>query len=73
MKLKITELLKIQKNLDVLVELNSFTKKQGWPINNITVSPITGQKGNREFLIHCLAKGNSKIIEDSYIRNMINT
>ena len=62
-----------KKHLDVLVELNSFTKKQGWPISNITVSPITGQKGNREFLIHCLAKKNSRIIEDDHIRNMINT
>jgi 23S rRNA (cytidine1920-2'-O)/16S rRNA (cytidine1409-2'-O)-methyltransferase len=61
-----------KKHLDVLVKLNSFTKKQGWPITNITTSPITGQKGNREFLIHCLAKGKSRIIEDDYISNMIN-
>ena len=60
-----------KKHLDVLVELNSFTKKQSWPISNIAVSPITGQKGNREFLIHCLAKKNSRIIEDDHIRNMI--
>ena len=61
-----------QKHLDVLIRLNSFMKKQGWPITNIVPSPITGQKGNREFLIHCLGKVNSKIIEDDHIRNMIN-
>ena len=62
-----------QKHLGVLIKLNAVMKKKGWPITNITTSPITGQKGNREFLIHCLAKGNFKIIEDSYIRNVINT
>ena len=60
-----------QKHLSVLVKLNSFMKKQGWPITNLTASPITGQKGNREFLIHCRAKGNSRIIEDDHIRNLI--
>ncbi len=61
-----------KKHLSVLVELNSFMKKKNWPITNITPSPITGQKGNREFLIHCLAKGNFRIIEDGHIDNMIN-
>jgi 23S rRNA (cytidine1920-2'-O)/16S rRNA (cytidine1409-2'-O)-methyltransferase len=60
------------KHLGVLIRLNSFMKKQGWPITNIVPSPITGQKGNREFLIHCLGKVNSNIIEDDHIRNMIN-
>ena len=60
------------KHLNVLVELNAFMKKKGWPITNITPSPITGQKGNREFLIHCLVKENSPTIEDDHIRNMIN-
>ena len=61
-----------KKHLEVLIRLNSFMKKQGWPITNIVPSPITGQKGNREFLIHCPGKVNSKIIEDDHIRNMIN-
>jgi len=60
------------KHLNVLIELNTFMKKQGWPITNITSSPITGQKGNREFLIHCLIKKKSSTIEDGHIRNMIN-
>ena len=60
-----------QKHLGVLINLNSFMKKQGWPITNITASPITGQKGNREFFIHCLAKGNSREIEGDHIQNML--
>ena len=61
-----------KKHLSVLFELNSFMKKKSWPINDITPSPITGQKGNREFLIHCLTKENSRIIENDDIYNMIN-
>ena len=62
-----------QKHLSVLIELNSFMKKKSWPINDITPSPITGQKGNREFLIHCLNKENSQKIENDHIYNMINS
>jgi 23S rRNA (cytidine1920-2'-O)/16S rRNA (cytidine1409-2'-O)-methyltransferase len=61
-----------QKHLGVIIGLNSFMKKKGWPITNITSSPITGQKGNREFLIHCQGNGISPIIEDLHINNMIN-
>ena len=60
-----------QKHLNVLIELRSFMEKRGWPLINITASPITGQKGNREFLIHCLAKGSFPIINEDYIRNKI--
>jgi 23S rRNA (cytidine1920-2'-O)/16S rRNA (cytidine1409-2'-O)-methyltransferase len=62
-----------QKHLSVLIELNSFMKKKSWQINDITPSPITGQKGNREFLIHCLTKENSRIIKNDHIYNMINS
>ena len=60
-----------RKHLSVLVELNSFMEKRGWPLMNITASPITGQKGNREFLIHCLTKGNFPTIDEDYILNKI--
>jgi len=61
-----------KKHLSVLIELNTFMKKQGWPITNIVTSPISGQKGNREFLIHCVGKENFRIIENDHICNMIN-
>ena len=61
-----------QKHLRVLVELRSFMEKRGWPLINIIASPITGQKGNREFLIHCRAKGNVLIVDEDHIRNKIN-
>ena len=60
-----------QKHLNVLIELRSFMEKRGWPLINIMASPITGQKGNREFLIHCRAKGNFLIVDEDHIRNKI--
>ena len=60
-----------KKHLNVLLELKSFMKKQDWPMVNLTSSPITGQKGNREFLIHCLANYRGQIIDEEYIRNKI--
>jgi 23S rRNA (cytidine1920-2'-O)/16S rRNA (cytidine1409-2'-O)-methyltransferase len=60
-----------QKHLNVLIELASFMKKQGWPLINLAASPITGQKGNREFLIHCLADESHPRIDEDYIRKII--
>ena len=60
-----------QKHLNVLIELASFMNKQGWPLINLTASPITGQKGNREFLMHCLAGKNLPRVDEDYIRKII--
>lgn len=60
-----------QKHLNVLIELASFMKKQGWPLINLAASPITGQKGNREFLIHCLKDESLPRIDEDYIRKII--
>ena len=60
-----------QKHLNVLIELASFMKKKGWPLINLTASPITGQKGNREFLMHCLADESLPRIDEDYIRKII--
>ena len=60
-----------QKHLNVLIELASFMKKQGWPLINLAASPITGQKGNREFLIHCLADESLPRIDEDYISKII--
>ena len=60
-----------KKHLSVIIEIRSFMENRGWPLINITSSPITGQKGNREFLIHCLAKGNFPTIDEDYIRKKI--
>jgi len=47
------------KRTNTLLRLNSFISEQGWVLCHLTESPIQGQKGNREYLIHCVPTGNS--------------
>ena len=56
-----------KKHLNVLFELRSFMEKQNWAVVNLALSPITGQKGNKEFLIHCCANRRDPIITEEYI------
>ena len=62
-----------KKHLSVLLKLGSFMKKHGWPVLNLTTSPITGQKGNREFFIHSTANGNRLMINEKYIRKKLSS
>ncbi len=60
-----------QKHLKVLRELFAFLAEKNWPMVNLTTSPITGQKGNREFLIHCSDHGTEidrERIEEKVLR-----
>jgi 23S rRNA (cytidine1920-2'-O)/16S rRNA (cytidine1409-2'-O)-methyltransferase len=52
------------KRTNVLLRLNSFISEQCWVLYHLTESPIQGQKGNREYLIHCVPTGNSLNEED---------
>ena len=45
--------------------------EQGWPLVNLATSPITGQKGNREFLIHCVAKDRGTEIDEERIHQEV--
>jgi len=56
-----------KKHLKVLRELHAFVEEQGWVLCNLTPSPITGQKGNREDLIHCRAKIHGTALDVSLI------
>ena len=53
-----------RKRTNVLLRLNSFISEQCWVLCHLTESPIQGQKGNREYLIHCVPTGNSLNEED---------
>ena len=53
-----------RKRANVLLGLNNFISEQCWVLCNLTESPIQGQKGNREYLIHCVPTGNSLSEED---------
>lgn len=56
------------KHLKVLLALHTFVKEHGLVLCGLTASPIFGQKGNREFLIHCVQKDRGESIgeEDIY-------
>ncbi len=56
-----------KKHLKVLLELHAFVAAQGWVLCNLTPSPITGQKGNREYLIHCRGKTHGTALDASLI------
>lgn len=57
------------KHTRVLLELKLFIEEKGWAVKAVTESPITGQKGNREFLIHCDLYGKS--IEEEEIHQLV--
>ena len=45
------------KRRNVLLRLNKFISENSWIICNITESPIQGQNGNPEYLVHCTQTG----------------
>ena len=59
------------KHLKVLLSLHAFVQEHGWVIRALTPSPIFGQKGNREFLIHCVSKCRGESIGEDDIRRQV--
>ena len=59
------------KHIRVLLELNQFIKDKGWAMKAVTESPITGQKGNREFLIHCVQGHLADVMEEETLRQVV--
>lgn len=59
------------KHIKVLLELTAFVKNLGWTVTGAAASPITGQKGNREFLIHCLRGSHLTGLNEEFIRKMV--
>lgn len=60
-----------EKHLKVVCSLRDFAAKNGWVILNLTPSPIMGQKGNREFLIHCALQHRGEMISEEAIKNIV--
>jgi 23S rRNA (cytidine1920-2'-O)/16S rRNA (cytidine1409-2'-O)-methyltransferase len=52
------------KRTNVLLRLHAFISEKSWVLRHVTESPIQGQKGNREYLIHCTHTGTSLDEED---------
>jgi 23S rRNA (cytidine1920-2'-O)/16S rRNA (cytidine1409-2'-O)-methyltransferase len=58
------------KHLKVLLTLHAFVQEQGWVVRALTISPIHGQKGNKEFLIHCVSKDRGESIGEEEIKKI---
>ena len=52
------------KRTNVLLRLHKFISEKSWVLLQLRESPIQGQKGNREYLIHCNHAGASLDEED---------
>lgn len=59
------------KHIRVLLDLNRFIEEKGWAVTGVTESPITGQKGNREFLIHCVDSRYGRPVEEEALRQVV--
>ena len=60
-----------EKHLKVLLDLRDFVQAQGWVLCNLAPSPITGQKGNKEFLVHCVHKQRGEVVDEESIRGVV--
>ena len=58
-----------KKRTNVLFRLNNFISEQSWVLSHLTESPIQGQKGNREYFVHCVPTGNS--LNEDDIRKVV--
>lgn len=58
------------KHLKVLLAIHSFIKEQNWVMRSVTASPIFGQKGNKEFLIHCVFSDRGESVGEDEIQTI---
>lgn len=61
-----------RKHLQVLLNVRDSAKGLGWNLQGLVVSPVTGQKGNREFLIHLNRDSQANNIDDEQIEAIVN-
>ncbi len=60
-----------QKHLRVLLGLHAFVEKLGGSVLNVTRSPVLGQKGNREFFLHCTPRKRGASLSEARIREAV--
>ncbi|MCH8313858.1 MAG: TlyA family RNA methyltransferase [Nitrospinae bacterium] len=58
------------KHLKVLLAVHAFVNEQKWVMRALAVSPIFGQKGNKEFLIHCVSKDRGESVGEQEIQKI---
>ena len=59
------------KHTNVLLGLHKFISEMSWALVAITESPIKGQKGNREYLIHCVHSEQGIALKEEDVRQVV--
>jgi 23S rRNA (cytidine1920-2'-O)/16S rRNA (cytidine1409-2'-O)-methyltransferase len=60
------------KHLKVLLNIKEFVEPLGWYFLNLIPSPITGQKGNIEFLVHLGKENPNRLWDENAIQDVVN-
>jgi 23S rRNA (cytidine1920-2'-O)/16S rRNA (cytidine1409-2'-O)-methyltransferase len=58
------------KHHKVLLAIHAFIKEHNWVMRSVTVSPIFGQKGNKEFLVHCVSNHRGESVSEEVIKKI---
>ena len=61
-----------KKHLKVLLDVRECAEGLGWTLLGLVASPLTGQKGNREFLIHLSQDSELPGINEEQINAIVN-
>jgi 23S rRNA (cytidine1920-2'-O)/16S rRNA (cytidine1409-2'-O)-methyltransferase len=61
----------LNKHVKVLLELKQFIEASGWCLAQVCRSPITGQKGNQEYLIHGMQHNTKSGVDEIFIRETV--
>ena len=61
----------LNKHARVLMELKQFAEDSGWRVTGLCRSPITGQKGNQEYLMMGMRDGAEGGIDETVIRETV--
>jgi 23S rRNA (cytidine1920-2'-O)/16S rRNA (cytidine1409-2'-O)-methyltransferase len=61
----------LEKHWKVLLDLRAFIAGTGWVLCQAACSPITGQKGNREYLIHLVEGGAGAAVSDETLSSLV--
>ena len=61
----------LNKHVRVLLELKQFIEASGWCLAQVCRSPIKGQKGNQEYLIHGKQQNTGGGVDETLIRKTV--
>ena len=61
----------LNKHLKVLLDLKQFIEASDWCLVQLCRSPVKGQKGNQEYLIHGVQQDTGSSVDEHLIREII--